>query len=210
MPGWLEKTKRRYPRGHRVTICIARQEKGADQNLPYLACITSRYDDAPETGSYICACAILRPVPEAAQPGGFNCSRKALFSGLGAVGSPLAPAKTRNDAPQPPWDIRLFTRINHIRHVIERRIHAALLRDTAAVTTALITGDRGAIPEETLHALHDPGLAHLLAISGMHKALMAGALYWLLRILTAAIPPIALRFAIKKWAAVLATFGGAF
>jgi competence protein ComEC len=41
----------------------------------------------------------------------------------------------------------------------------------------------------------------LLAIAGLHMALMGGGIFWLLRALLAAIPMPALRYPIKKWAA---------
>jgi competence protein ComEC len=52
--------------------------------------------------------------------------------------------------------------------------------------------------------MRDAGLAHLLAISGMNITIAAGLIYFTLRLGLAAIPWIALRFPIKKWAA----FGG--
>jgi competence protein ComEC len=52
--------------------------------------------------------------------------------------------------------------------------------------------------------MRDAGLAHLLAISGMNITIAAGLIYFSLRLVLAAIPWIALRYPIKKWAA----FGG--
>jgi competence protein ComEC len=42
----------------------------------------------------------------------------------------------------------------------------------------------------------------VIAISGFHMALMAGGLFWLIRALLALVPPVALRYPIKIWAAV--------
>src|SRR5690554_1478114 len=67
-----------------------------------------------------------------------------------------------------------------------------------------MVGERGAIPEATLAALRDSGLAHLLAISGLHLGLAAGSVFFGLRALLAAIPGLALRWPIKKWAAATA------
>jgi competence protein ComEC len=47
--------------------------------------------------------------------------------------------------------------------------------------------------------MRDSGLAHVLAISGLHMVIMAGTVFWL-----------ALRFAIKKWAAAIALLAAAF
>ncbi len=83
----------------------------------------------------------------------------------------------------------------------------------------MITGERGGISEATNEAYRASGLFHMLSISGLHMVVMAGAVFFSVRLLLAAIPAIALRFAIKKWAAVagilaalayLAISGGAF
>ena len=72
-----------------------------------------------------------------------------------------------------------------------------------------MTGDRGGIPENTLQDLRDAGLAHLLAISGLHMALFAGTLFWGVRAALALVPGLALTAPIKKWAAALALAGAA-
>jgi competence protein ComEC len=70
-----------------------------------------------------------------------------------------------------------------------------------------MTGARGAIPEETLTAMRDSGLAHLLAISGLHVGLVAGLLFFGIRALLALVPALALHYPIKKWAAAAAALG---
>ncbi len=70
-----------------------------------------------------------------------------------------------------------------------------------------LTGERGAIPETTLQAMRDSGLAHLLAISGLHVGLVAGLLFFAVRALLALVPALALNHPIKKWAAVAAGLG---
>ena len=143
-------------------------------------------------------------------PGGFDFSRKAYFAGLGAVGFSLSPVKILNKAPPPPFDIVLRAKIDGLRRGIEQRILENIPGERGAVVIALITGERGRIPEETLGALRNSGLAHMLAISGLHMALMAGSLFWLLRSGATAVPALALRYPIKKWAAILALLGGGF
>ena len=70
-----------------------------------------------------------------------------------------------------------------------------------------LTGARGAIPKATLTAMRNSGLAHLLAISGLHVGLVAGLLFFGVRALLALVPALALRYPIKKWAAVAAGLG---
>jgi competence protein ComEC len=95
-----------------------------------------------------------------------------------------------------------------LRLGIADRIRAAVPGTAGAVAAALITGDRSAIPEETIQAMRDSGLAHLLAISGLHMGLVAGILFFGIRLVLALVEPVALRLSIKKAAAGCA-FAGA-
>ena len=56
-------------------------------------------------------------------------------------------------------------------------------------------------------ALEPERLVHSLSISGLHMAIMAGAVFALVRLLLAAIPAIALTQPIKKWAAAAGAIG---
>ncbi len=70
-----------------------------------------------------------------------------------------------------------------------------------------LTGDRRAIPKHVLADMRDSGLAHLLAISGLHIGLVAGILFFGLRAALALVPKLALHYPIKKWAAAAALVG---
>src|SRR5262245_24139996 len=53
-------------------------------------------------------------------------------------------------------------------------------------------------------------LAHVLSISGYHMAVVAGAVFFVVRAGLALVPGFALRHPIKKWAALAALFATAF
>lgn len=55
--------------------------------------------------------------------------------------------------------------------------------------------------------MRDAGLAHLLAISGLHIGLVGGLLFFVVRLLLATSETLALRYPIKKWAALAAVAG---
>lgn len=208
--GWIEKREPQLPKGYRLTLRVIGIESARPVPDLYRVRITSRFEQAPPTGTPVSIRARLLPIPEPVQPGGFDFAVKAWFDRLGALGFSFAAPEPLADAPDPPAGLRLVAAINRMRSAVHARIEAALPEARSGIVTALITGERGRIPEDTLQALRHSGLAHLLAISGMHMAIMAGALYWLLRAGGAAFPGIALRYPVKKWAAVLALLGGAF
>ena len=97
--------------------------------------------------------------------------------------------------------------IERVRLRIGRAVVAALPGETGGIANALITGERGGISAATDTAYRDSGLYHILSISGLHMVVMAGAFFFTVRFVFAAIPSIALRYPIKKWAAVAAAFG---
>lgn len=150
----------------------------------------------------------LRAPQRPALPGGFDFSRFAFFRGIGAVGYATTPPQVV------PGDggATAMERANHAlartRQAIGARVEAALPGETGAIAKALITGDRSGIPDEVNEAYRASGLYHILSISGLHMAIMGGAVFFALRFILAALPGIALNYPIKKWAAAGAILGG--
>jgi len=206
---WVEGVERRQPKGHRLTLRLMPRTDGKGDMLHRVR-VTSRFGEPPSTGQAITLRAVLRPIPEPVQPRGFDFSRKVFYSRLGAVGFSISKPTLLAGREEAPLSVKIRGMIDSVRRGIEARISAVLPEKSAAVTVALITGDRGGIPQDTLQALRDSGLAHLLAISGMHMAVMAGALYWLIRAIAALTPLLALNYPVKKWAAIVALAGGMF
>ncbi|MDX9861041.1 MAG: ComEC/Rec2 family competence protein [Rhodospirillales bacterium] len=149
--------------------------------------------------------AVLAPPPAPALPGAFDFQRQSYFRGLGAVGFAMGrPQVVAADA-----EGSVGLALAALRQRIGGRIAAGLEGASGAMARALMTGERGAIPEDVLAAMRDSGLAHLLAISGLHIGLVAGILFVGLRAALALVPPVALRYPIKKWAAAAALPGAA-
>ena len=137
--------------------------------------------------------------PEApAEPGGFDFRRMAYFQRLGAVGYTRSPVLLWAEAAPG------TQAINRLRTAITRAMIAAVPSEAGAFATGAMTGDRSGISLDTVQALRDSNLAHLLAISGMNMAFITGFVFALLRYGLALIPPVALRVNSKKVAAVAA------
>lgn len=212
LSGWAEEVERLHGKRDRILLRVIAMERRARERTPYRVRISvSKKASADiETGDAISVWATLMPPPQPAKPGGFDFGRKAWFMGLGAVGYATSRITQLKDAPHPPPSIRLWAAIDRIRAAINRRIDASLPNEEGGLAKALITGDRGGVPEEVQQAMRDSGLAHILSISGLHMVLMAGTVFWAVRALLAGIPAIALRFPIKKWAAIAALFAALF
>jgi competence protein ComEC len=164
----------------------------------------------PPPGSWVHVTAVLMPPPAPAAPGAYDFGRAAYYLRLGGVGyaygrpKPLAPAAAPGVIDR--WHLFVET----LRTRMTARIHEVLPGSTGGIASALITGDRAAISDADEQALRDAGLAHVLAIAGLHMALVGLGLFWVVRAVLATIPTLALHHPIKKWAAVTALGAAAF
>lgn len=146
----------------------------------------------------------LSPPSGPAEPGGFDFRRHAWFAGLGAVGYTRNPVLSVTPPEPGGAGLRIFAS----RMAISTRVQAVLPGDVGGFAAAVTTGDRSAMGQGALQALRGSNLAHLLAISGLHMGLLAGFVFAVLRLLLAAVPPLALRLPGKKIAAVGALMAG--
>ncbi|MEE8173284.1 MAG: ComEC/Rec2 family competence protein [Alphaproteobacteria bacterium] len=160
----------------------------------------------PAPGDYVRLRASLRPPPGPVAPGAWDFGRQSWFRGIGAVGFSYGAAELLEAAGERPRR-GISQWLRDLRHRISARIVAALGERSGGLATALLTGDRSAIPKSTLENMRASGLAHLLAISGLHVGLVAGIIFVIVRAWLAAVEPLALRYPIKKWAAATALLG---
>jgi competence protein ComEC len=194
----------RFPDGQRLTIdhlSVAGLPKSETPTRARLRLRGSQPTIRP--GEEIRLRATLMPPPAPAMPGGYDFQRQAYFEGLGAVGYSVGRASivaAANAQPADDKDARLW--FARLRFAVGERVRTHLEGATAAVTTALLTGEQRAIPVVTMEAIRDSGLAHLLSISGLHIGLVAGIVFVVARSTLALVPWLALRYPIKKWAAV--------
>ncbi|MGE0856429.1 MAG: ComEC/Rec2 family competence protein [Hyphomicrobiaceae bacterium] len=206
--GFVELVEPREGRGERVTLRVTRLEGVDPAQTPYRIRVrTLARLDGLKPGDAISLRAYLAPPAPPALPGGYDFARYAFFLRLGAVGYALAPPKPDPDAGPPPSWLVFQARLERFRQAIGKRVTDALPGENGAIATALITGERGGITQATNDAFRDSGLFHILSISGLHMAIMGGAVFWSARLLFALFPSIALRHPVKKWAALTASAG---
>ncbi len=206
--GFVERIEPRAKRGERLTLWVtALGDLNADARPRRVRITTGKPAPGLEAGDGVRLRATLMPPSGPAPPGGYDFARQAWFDRLGAVGYAWSAPKPDTTLGTPPWSLRLWARVERLRRAIGRRITAALPGEEGAIANALITGERGGIPEETTNAFRDSGILHILSISGLHMAIMAGSVFYIVRLLLAALPGVALRYPIKKWAAGAALLG---
>jgi len=142
----------------------------------------------------------LRPPSPPVSPGAYDFQRDAFFRGVGAVGFAVGAPVVVSPAAARPSD-GLWQAVDRVRLAAAGRVRAALPNPAGAVAAAMLVGDRAGIDEPTAETFRETGLAHLLAISGLHMGLVAGTVYAAVRLVFAAFPAVALRRPTKKWAA---------
>lgn len=170
--------------------------------------ITVRYGKSDANlaspGDWVRLRAVLRPPAAPAAPGAFDFQRYAFFKEIGATGFALGPPDIRQSWQETENIPDFADWLGRARLSIGNRVRSQLPGETGALAAALITAERLAIPEEAVTAMRHAGLAHLLAISGLHIGLVAGLVFFLVRAVLALFPGIAVRYPIKAWAAVVA------
>ncbi|NTT85449.1 ComEC/Rec2 family competence protein [Tabrizicola fusiformis] len=149
-------------------------------------------------GEVVLLSATLSAPAAPVEPGGFDFQRMAYFDGLGAAGYTRSPVVLWAE-PEAGEQV-----INRLRSHLSRAIMVTLPGDAGAFASGAMTGDRSGISRDTVEALRDSNLSHLLAISGMNMAFLTGFVFLLIRTGVALIPPLALRINAKKAAAVVA------
>ncbi|MEN0652268.1 MULTISPECIES: ComEC/Rec2 family competence protein [Hyphobacterium] len=193
--GWIEQVQRSTSR-ERLIIRVDAIE-GIDIPPPRVRVTASRGEFVP--GDAIRLRAVLGPPPRPAVPGSYDSGFAAWFSGIGGTGF----AVSRPEAAEVSG--HGFARgFAAWRWSIAERIRARMPERTGGVAAALLTGDRSGIDPDVAESLRASGLGHILAISGLHMALMAGGVFFAATWVIARIEPLARAIDPRKPAAIAA------
>ncbi|MCC3306095.1 ComEC/Rec2 family competence protein [Sneathiella sp. HT1-7] len=179
-----------------------------DNDIPSLAYVrlssrTNFREISP--GQIVKVKAVLLPPPEPAYPGGYDFQRHSFFKSIGAVGYSISAFDVVGQ--EHSLLSRMRSLSSEIRASIAEFVIANAPPEDAGFAIAIMTGDKAAIPEDQLDAMRFSGLAHLLAISGMHMGMIGGLIFFAVRFLMVLSPYIALYYPVKKVAAIVALIG---
>ena len=200
--GRIAKIDYNYRGYQRLIIEHAKNFEGEDLGTLKLS---TRTKDAPLfTGQCVEMAAQIFPLAKAAIVGGFQFDRKAFFEGVNATGYALSSVLSADcEKPMPVMD-KFRAGIAKLRMAIMSRIKTVLPPEEASVAAAIIAGEQGNIAQAQIDNYRNSGLAHFLSISGLHMTMLAGLMFFLVRLVMALIPPLAVRYDSKKTAAVFA------
>ncbi len=159
------------PEGRRITLRPATVEGAAPQPARAVRMRLKNNDGAEiSAGDTVRVRALVRPPAMPAYPGGWDLQRDAYFNGLGASGFALGPVEVLSRSVPSPG-LRF---VQWLREAITARVVAVIKGAAGAVSVTLLTGATMAIPEAEHAAFRDSGLAHLLAVAGLHIGIVMG------------------------------------
>jgi competence protein ComEC len=203
LEGHVESFDRRPDRAPRLVLkpsLIDERISGLPERVRLI--VRTRAPHKIERGSKVALKAILAPPSPPVVPGGYDFARAAFFDGIGAEGYAASSVRVLSEAPK--GSLTWRDKVERARDHAADEMMRLLPTQAGAVAVALTVGDRHFINEETSAAIRDAGLAHLLAISGLHMGLITAAAFFVFEYLFAALPSVALRVRPKKIAAVAA------
>ncbi|KQT83450.1 ComEC/Rec2 family competence protein [Aurantimonas sp. Leaf443] len=189
----------------RYLIAIERTERPVLSRPPETARVVVSSRHAPlDPGATYAGLVRLRAPAGPAYPGAHDFAFAPFFGGPGAYGFSLGAPEPREARPPAGLSDRIWFALATIRIAMTQRIAETIGGPSGAIAAALVTGERAGIPEEVEEWLRGTGLAHVLSISGLHMALVAGFAMTLTRALLGLSTALALRWPLKKIAALVA------
>ncbi|GAB5457718.1 MAG: hypothetical protein Hens3KO_07480 [Henriciella sp.] len=203
LEGWVEEVEP-AKRGVRLRLAVHAIDDLPRHALPERVRVTHTTRLEVDAGRFVRCWAVLRPPPGPIIRGDYAFDRQAYFEGLGAVG--YVQGRCRGGTLGAPADWRRSLRLTIAKY---RRSLALYVRNASGeraggFAAALATGDRSFMASADQDALRGSGLAHLLAISGLHMGIVGGLIYLIVWRGLALIEPLALRIPVQKPAAVAA------
>jgi competence protein ComEC len=157
------------PDARRVTVQPAALD-GVAVRTAIRVRLQRRDDGDIASGDSIRVRALVRTPAPPAYPGGWDLQRDDFYIGLGGFGYAIGKAeRTARAVPSAPMRL-----VQWLRETIAARVTAVIPGAAGAVSVTLLTGASMAIPEADHAAFRDSGLAHLLAVAGLHIGIVMG------------------------------------
>lgn len=206
--GWIKEVEPAR-RGHRLRISVQSVGDLPGDNGPRTLRLTQIRPLEADVGRYVRCWSVLRPPPAPVLPWDYAFDRQAYFERLHAVGYVQGACRAAALPPRSDVWSRVQTAVATSRRQTAFYVQHKAGDRAGGFAAALISGDRSLMSEADRDALRRSGLAHLMAISGLHMGLVCGLVYVFARRLFGFLEPLALRWPAQKAAALAALVAGA-
>ena len=198
--GWVEAIER-SGKGYRWRLRVEDILGMAPEDMPKRVRVKAKTEGFA-AGDAVTVLAIMTPPPGPVVPQGYDPARRAYFEQMGGYGFAIRAPSAASIETEAVTE-QMKRNVVRFRYGLAERIRRKAPPETAGLQAALLTGVRAYIPPEQTANLRASGLAHVLAISGMHMGLLAGGSFWLAALLLACIPPLSRRYDVRKPAAII-------
>ena len=183
---------------NQVTYPGSPPERSVD--YPHSVRLTVRQDGFnPVKGAVVSTRATLMAPSSSILPGSYDFRRHAFYERIGAYGYTIDHVRVLQEPDLPIWQKMISRYRQHVVSTVREWVDP----EQAGIMIALLTGQKKAIPDSQVENMRHAGLAHLLAISGLHVGLIAGILFFAIRYLLVLNESLALEYPVKKWSAAL-------
>lgn len=203
--GWI-KSVSPSGKGIRWHIVIQDFDGVSEKHRPKIIRVRlgQKYRNIALVGDSVSLKAILSAPPGPAVPQGYSPAKRAFFEQVGGFGYAISTPLVTSMNDVEPNDVTVVRKWAQFRYALAERIVEASPENTAGLQAALLTGVRYYIAEDQTEALRAAGLAHILAISGLHMGLLAGTAYYVFTLILVLFAPLSRRFDVRKFSAGLA------
>ncbi|QCE32365.1 ComEC family competence protein [Acetobacteraceae bacterium] len=163
----------------------------------------------PELGSKIRLRTLLYLPSQPAIPNGYDPQRYAFFSGLGgrgrALDAPIILEKPRSSVFR-----QMAYHWDGLRNLVALKTRSVLKdSETASVAEILLCGKEGDLSQSLRNAFAASGLAHILAVAGLHLGMVTAFVSFLSYFILSRFEWVLLRFSAKRMAALIGLMAGA-
>lgn len=203
--GWVQSVEP-GAKGNRLRLRVHAIAGVEADDTPKFARVTHRLSLNVSPGRFVRCWSVLRPPPAPSLQGDYDFQRQAWFEQLGGVG--YVQGRCRGGTLGAPTDLRgrLALEVASLRRKLAVYVNNRAGTRGGGFAAAIVSGDRSFMSTADQDALRGSGLAHLLAISGLHMGIVGGMIFLILKRAFSMIEPLALRIAVQKPAALGALF----
>lgn len=188
----------------RLTLDVTATSRPTLRYAPDRVRVSARtVPDAVRIGSSLTGYVRLMPPSGPVRPNSYDFSFESYFDGIGASGFFLSEPKLMPDSA---GNFSIWTAAENARNAIADRIRQKIGGPEGEIAAALVVGVRAGIPEDINEAMRRTGIYHVISISGLHMALVAGTIMVALRTIFAFFPSFSSRRPVKKYSAFIALF----
>ena len=156
-----------------------------------------------KVGQHIAVRANLTPLPPPTWPLGYDFRRRLYFDSVGALGFCWTSPTLLKDTPE----AHTALQIARVRSYLTATLAAHLAPPLGSVAAALLTGHTESLSPALRADFAAAGMAHLLAISGLHMSIVAGIIFFLMHSVLTLWMRVALFYPLHKIAAAATMVG---